>query len=46
MGWRIPQIWHDRSCINKSTTDEFNKDAAIEAEKLIKDFFTTTFKLQ
>ena len=46
MGWRIPQIWHDRSCINKSTTDEFNKDAAIEAEKNIKDFFTTTFKLQ
>ena len=46
MGWRIPQIWHDRSCINKSTTDAFNKDAAIEAEKNIKDFFTTTFKLQ
>ena len=45
MGWRIPQIWHDRSCINKSTTDEFNKDAAIEAEKIIKDFFTTIFKL-
>jgi len=45
-GWRIPQIWHDRSCINKSTTDEFNKDAAIEAEKNIKNFFTTTFKLQ
>ena len=46
MGWRIPQIWHDRSCINKSTTDAFNKDAAIEAEKNIKNFFTTTFKLQ
>ena len=45
-GWRIPQIWHDRSCINKSTTDAFNKDAAIEAEKNIKNFFTTTFKLQ
>jgi len=45
MGWRIPQIWHDRSCINKSTTDAFNKDAAIEAEKNIKDFFTTIFKL-
>jgi len=44
-GWRIPQIWHDRSCINKSTTDAFNKDAAIEAEKNIKDFFTTIFKL-
>jgi len=41
-GWRLPQVWHDRSCINKSTTDEFNKDAAIEAEKIIKDFFTNT----
>jgi len=38
MGWRIPQIWHDRSCINKSTTDDFNKDAAIEAEKIIKKY--------
>jgi len=45
-GWRIPQIWHDRSCINKSTTDEFNKDAATEAEKIISDFFITSFKLQ
>ena len=41
MGWRIPQIWHDRSCISKSTTLEYNKDASEEATKLVKDFFTT-----
>jgi len=46
MGWRIPQVWHDRSCISKSTTLEYNKDASEEATKLVKDFFTTIFKLQ
>jgi len=44
MGWRIPQIWHDRSCINKSTTDDFNKDAAEEATKLVSEFFNSTLK--
>jgi len=44
MGWRIPQIWHDRSCINKSTTDAFNKDAAEEATKLVTEFFNSTLK--
>ena len=43
-GWRIPQIWHDRSCINKSTTDDFNKDAAEEATKLVSEFFNSTLK--
>ena len=46
MGWRIPQVWHDRSCISKSTKLEYNKDASEEATKLVKDFFTTIFKLQ
>jgi len=45
MGWRLPQVQFDKSCISKSTTDAFNKDAAIEAEKLIKDFLISTFKL-
>ena len=44
MGWRIPQIWHDRSCINKSTTDDFNKGAAEEATKLVSEFFNSTLK--
>ena len=39
MGWRIPQIWHDRSCISKSTQMEYNKDASEEATRLVKEFF-------
>ena len=45
MGWRVPQIQFDKSCISKSTTIAYNKDAAEEAEKLIREFFTSTFKL-
>jgi len=44
-GWRIAQFQFDKSCVSKSTTIEYNKDAAEEATKLIKDFFTATFKL-
>ena len=44
MGYRIPTIWHDRSCINKSTTMAYNKDAAEEATKLITEFFNSTLK--
>ena len=45
MGWRVPQIQFDKSCISKSTTLAYNKDAAEEAEQLIRDFFTSIFKL-
>ena len=45
-GWRFPQIDFDTSCIIKYQTNEYNKEAAEEATKLIKEFFTTTFKLQ
>ena len=44
-GWRIAQFQFDKSCVSKSTTIAYNKDAAEEATKLIKDFFTATFKL-
>ena len=44
MGYRIPTIWHDRSCINKSTTMAYNKDAAEEATKLVSEFFNSTLK--
>ena len=44
MGWRIPQIWHDRSCISKSTKMEYNKDASEEATRLVKEFFNSTLK--
>ncbi len=45
-GWRFPQIDFDTSCIIKYQTNEYNKEAAEEATKLVKEFFTTTFKLQ
>ena len=44
-GWRVAQIQFDKSCISKSTTMAYNKDAAEEATKLIKDFFVSTFGL-
>ena len=44
-GWRVAQIQFDKSCISKSTTMAYNKDAAEEATKLIRDFFIATFKL-
>jgi len=44
-GWRVAQIQFDKSCISKSTTMAYNKDAAEEATKLIKDFLISTFKL-
>ena len=43
-GWRLPQIQFDKSCISKSNTMAYNKDAAEEATRLVKDFFTTTLK--
>ena len=44
-GWRVAQIQFDKSCISKSTTMAYNKDAAEEATKIIKDFLISTFKL-
>jgi len=44
-GYTNALILFDRSCTSKSNTLAYNKDAAEEAEQLIKDFLTTTFKL-
>ncbi len=41
-GWRFPQIEFDRSCISKSQTNAYNKEAAEEATRLVKEFFTNT----
>ncbi len=41
-GWRFPQIEFDRSCISKSQTNAYNKEAAEEATRLVKEFFTAT----
>jgi hypothetical protein len=41
-GWRFPQIEFDRSCIIKYQTIAYNKEAAEEATKLVKDFFSKT----
>ena len=43
-GWRIAQFQFDKSCVSKSTTIAYNKEAAQEATKLIKDFFKTHLK--
>ena len=44
-GYTNALILFDKSCESKSNTLAYNKDAAEEAAKLIKDFFITTFKL-
>ena len=42
IGWRLPQFQFDKSCVSKSTTMEYNKEAAEEATKLVMDFFSKT----
>ena len=44
-GYRSPQFQFDKSCKSKSQTMAYNEEAAKEADKLIKEFITTTFKL-
>ncbi len=46
-GFADPFIMFDKkSCVTKTSTMGYNKKAAEEATKLVKEFFTTTFKLQ
>ena len=45
-GYRSSGFQFDKSCVSKTNTVAYNKDAAAEAEKLVKKFFITTFKLQ
>jgi dienelactone hydrolase len=44
-GYNNPFVIFDESCVSNSTTIAYDKDASKEATKLIKDFFTSTFKL-
>ena len=44
-GYTNPFILFDDSCITRSSTLAYNKEAAEEAEQLIRDFIITTFKL-
>ena len=41
-GIASPQFQFDRSCISKSQTAAYNKEAAEEVTKLVKEFFTNT----
>ena len=36
------QLVYDKSCVNKSTTNEYNEASRDEAEKLVREFFTAT----
>ena len=42
MGWRLPQFQYDKSCVSKSNTLAYNKASSEEAEKLVREFFTST----
>ena len=44
-GYNNPFVIFDESCVSNSTTIAYDKDAAKEATKLIKEFFISTFKL-
>ena len=43
-GYTNPFIIFDKSCVTKSSTLEYNKNAAEEATKLISEFFNSTLK--
>ena len=44
-GYTNPFVIFDESCITRSSTLAYNKEAAEEAEQLIRDFIITTFTL-
>ena len=44
-GYNNPFVIFDESCVSNSTTIAYDKDAAKEATKLVKEFFISTFKL-
>jgi len=45
-GYVNPTIIFDKSCVTKVGTNKYNKEAAKKVTGLVKEFFTTTFKLQ
>ena len=44
MGWRLPQVVYDKSCVNKTTTNQYNEASRDEAKKLVAEFFNSTLK--
>jgi len=44
-GYNNPFVIFDESCVSNSTTIAYDKNAAKEATKLVKDFFISTFAL-
>ena len=44
-GYNNPFVIFDESCVSNSTTIAYDKNAANEATKLVKDFFISTFAL-
>jgi len=43
-GWRLPQVVYDKSCVNNSTTNQYNEASRDEAERLVREFFTATLQ--
>ena len=41
-GYRTALIRFDKSCVSKSNTMAYNEKAAVEAEKLVKEFIAAT----
>jgi len=42
LGWRVPRVLFDKSCVRKYQILAHNKDSSAEAEKLVREFFTET----
>ena len=41
-GWRLPQFQYDKSCVSKSTINEYNEASRDKAKKFVTEFFTST----
>jgi len=44
-GYVSPTIIFDKSCVTKVGTNKYDEEAAKKVTRLVKEFFTTTFKL-
>jgi len=44
-GYANPTIIFDKSCVTKVGTNKYDEEAAKKVTRLVKEFFTTTFKL-
>ena len=41
-GYRSPGFQFDKSCVSRTNTVAYNKEAAVEAEKLVREFVAAT----